>query len=449
MNITRSTYSKLLKWKRSTNRRPLLLRGARQVGKTTLVREFAKEFANYIELNLEREADIKLFKVDDIEKIFNAACLLKGVVPNDKPTLLFIDEVQEAPKAIKLLRYFYEDKPEIYVIAAGSLLEFALKKVPSFPVGRIEYLFLHPINFEEYLSAIKHSGALKALKTIPIPDYAHDILFDLFHEYVIIGGMPEVVSRYIKDKNIAVLSKIYNKLWLAYKDDVVKYAQNSTEQKVIRHVIETAPNETDRIKFERFGRSNYRSREVGEALRALDLAKIVQLIYPTTSLEPPVTTDFRKSPRLQFLDTGLLNQILLLQGEMIGVNDLNDFHRGKTIQHLVSQELISIHDEIPYKPHFWVREESDRSSEVDLVYRYGRYIVPIEIKSGKQGRLRSLHQFIDRTNHPYAVRMYAGEFKVENAKTPGGTPYLLMNMPYFLGTKIPEYIEFFIRNYKL
>ncbi len=449
MKIRRKAYSKLVEWKESADRKPLLLRGARQVGKTTLVREFAKEFANYIELNLEREADNNLFKIDEIEKIFSAACLLKGIVPDNKPTLLFIDEIQESPKAIMQLRYFYEEKPEIFIIAAGSLLEFAIKKVPSFPVGRIDYLYLHPLNFEEYLGGIQHKGAIETLQIIPIPDYAHSILLNLFHEYTIIGGMPEIVSQYNKDKNIAILTKKYNKLWQAYKDDAEKYARNNTEQKIIKHVIETAPHESDRIKYEGFGKSNYRSREVGEALRALDLAKIIRLIYPTTSFELPITTDFRKSPRLQFLDTGLLNQILLLQGEMIGINDLNTFHRGKIIQHLVSQELISIHDEISYKPHFWVREERDRSSEVDLVYRYGKFIIPIEVKSGKQGRLRSLHQFIERTNHPYAVRMYAGEFKIENAKTPGGKPYLLMNMPYYLGTKIPEYIDFFIKNHKL
>jgi hypothetical protein len=449
MNIRRKAYIKLIEWKQSTGRKPLLLRGARQVGKTTLVREFAKEFTNYVELNLEREADQKLFEIDDIKKIFNAACLLKEVVPNNMPTLLFIDEIQESPKAIKQLRYFYEEKPEVYVVAAGSLLEFALKKVPSFPVGRIEYLYLHPLNFEEYLGAIKHSGAINALQTIPAPGYAHNILLNLFHDYAIIGGMPEVVNRNIKNKNIAVLSKTYNSLWQAYKDDVEKYARNSTDRKVIRHVIETAPNETDRIKFEGFGNSNYRSREVGEALRSLDLAKVIRLIYPSTSLAPPIMPDFKKRPRLQFLDTGMLNQILLLQGEMISINDLNDFQRGKTIQHLISQELISLHDEISYKPNFWVREEKDRNSEVDLVYQYGKYIIPVEVKSGKQGKLRSLHQFIERTNHPYAIRLYAGEFKIENAKTPGGTHYLLMNMPYYLGTKIPEYIDYLIKNNSL
>jgi len=449
MILLRRTYQKLIEWKESSSRKPLLLRGARQVGKTTLVKQFAGEFTNFIELNLERDADRKLFQIDDIDKILNAAYLLKGLSPNSKSTLLFIDEIQESPKAIQLLRYFYEEKPELYVIAAGSLLEFALKEVPNFPVGRIEYLYLHPLNFDEFLHAIKHNNAIDILKTTPLPDYAHNIMLDLFHDYAIIGGMPEIVATYIETKNIAALSKIYNSLWQAYKDDVEKYARNNTDRKIIRHVIETAPNETNRVKFEGFGKSNYRSREVGEALRALDLAKIIRLIYPSTSLAPPITTDYKKRPRLQFLDTGLLNQILLLQAEMIGLNDLDDLYRGKIIEHLVYQELISIHDETNYKPHFWVREERKSNSEVDLVYRHEKYIIPLEIKSGKQGRLKSLHQFIERSNHPYAVRLYAGEFKVEKTKTPEGTPYLLMNLPYYLGTKIPDYIEYFVKKYTL
>ena len=449
MNIHRKAYHKLLAWKESTDRKPLLLRGARQVGKTYLVRQFANEFPNYLELNMEREADRNLFKIDDVEKILNAAYLLKGVSPSNKPTLLFIDEIQESPKAIQMLRYFYEEKPDLYVVAAGSLLEFALRKVPSFPVGRIEYLYLYPLNFEEYLGAIQHSGAIDALQNIPIPDYAHDVLLGLFHDYAIIGGMPEVVNKYVQHKNIAALTKIYNRLWQSFKDDVEKYAKNEEDKKIIRHVIETAPNEIDRIKFEGFGNSNYRSREVGEALRALDLAKIIQLIYPTTSLSPPIISDLKKRPRLQFMDTGMLNQILLLQGEMITINDLHNIYRGKIIEHLVCQELISIHEEQFYKPHFWVREQKDSNSQVDLVYRHGKYLVPIEVKSGKQGKLRSLHQFVERTNHPYAVRIYAGDFNIEEARTPGGVPYLLMDLPYYLGTKIPRYLDYLITNFSL
>lgn len=447
--ITRQAYAHLLEWKKRKIRKPLLVRGARQVGKTSIIRQLSKEFDNYVELNLEREVDRKLFDIDDIHNILNAAYLLKGINPVNNNTLLFIDEIQESPKAIQLLRYFYEEEPALYVIAAGSLLEFALNEVPSFPVGRIEYLYLHPLNFIEYLGAIQHDQAISTINTVPIPQYAHTVLLELFHEYAIIGGMPEVVADYLENKNIANLARNYSTLWQAYKDDVEKYARNSTDKKIIRHVIETAPFETDRVKFEQFGKSNYASREVGEALRSLDLARIVQLIYPTTNVTPPIIPDLKKRPRLQFLDTGMINNVLLLQGKMIGINDLNEFYKGKIVQHLVNQELISIHEQTAYRPHFWVREKKDSNSEVDLVFRYEKYVIPIEIKSGKQGTLRSLHQFVERSAHPFTVRMYAGEFSVKTVKTPMGTPYLLMNLPYYLGTLLPEYIKYFIENYEL
>lgn len=449
MQIKRNAYSNLLLWKSDINRKPLLIRGARQVGKTTLVREFAKEFSTYIELNLEKEADKKIFEIDDIETLLNAAYLLKQKTPSKKPTLLFIDEIQESPKAIQQLRYFYEIIPDLFVIAAGSLLEFALAMVPSFPVGRIDYLYLHPLNFKEYLGAIENKQALEVLDTIPAPNFTHNTLITLFNTYALIGGMPEIVTNYIRTKNVAYLSKQYKKLWQAYKDDIEKYAKNETERKVVRHIINTAPFEKDRIKFERFGKSNYRSREVGEAMRALDLANVIRLIYPSTSLAPPITSDFKKRPRLQFLDTGMLNQLLMLQADMIVLKDLDEFHKGKIIQHLVCQELISIHDEIAYTPNFWVREEKNSNSEVDLVYQYKNLIIPIEVKSGKQGKLKSLHQFVERAPHPYAVRMHAGEFKIEQVKTPNGTPYLLMNLPYYLTTVLPQYLKYFVEGYEL
>lgn len=442
--LHRNALKALQKWKISTNRKPLLIRGARQVGKTTLVHILAKEYINYIELNLERTLDLKLFETDDIDQILKGAFLLKKVTPKKGDTLLFIDEIQESPKAIKLLRYFYEEKPDIHVVAAGSLLEFALDKVPGFPVGRIDYLYLHPLNFEEFLLAIDHQQAFEALGQVPVPPYAHNVLLKLFHDYALIGGMPEIVADYVKTNHVAGLQKTYNKLWTSYKDDVVKYAKNNTEKTIIRHVINTAPHEKDRIKFERFGNSNYRSREVGDALKALDLARIIRLVYPTTSLQPPIITDYKKRPRLQFLDTGLLNQILLLQGELIGINDLSDFYKGRIIQHLVGQELYSIHTEGDYQLHFWVRESKDSNSEVDLVYRHGKYVIPIEVKSGKQGRLRSLHQFIERTDHRFAVRLHANTFSIETYETPvARKKYQLMNLPYYLGTKLPDYIRYF------
>lgn len=447
MTIKRQAYQYLSSWKQNQKRKPLLVRGARQVGKTTLVKTFAAEFTTYIELNLERESDKALFEIDDINDLMNAIYLQKKISADPLSTLLFIDEIQESPKALQQLRYLHEEKPELYIIAAGSLLEFALKSVPSFPVGRVDYLYLYPLNFIEYLGAIKHEQALNVFATLPVPEYAHTTLLNLFHDYALIGGMPEIVNNYIENKDIVGLSKGYKKLWQSYKDDVAKYGKNDTDKKIIRHVIETAPQETDRIKFEGFGNSNYRSREVGEALRSVDLARVIQLVYPSTSLSPPLIADFKKRPRLQFLDTGMLNNILGLQADMIAVDDLSDFYCGKIIQHLVCQELISIHDEVAFNPHFWVRENKDSNAEVDLIYAYGKYIIPIEVKSGKQGTLKSLHQFINRCDHKYAIRLFGGKFSVEEHKTPGEEkPYLLLNLPYYLGVKLPEYIKWFVEN---
>jgi predicted AAA+ superfamily ATPase len=449
MELNRTAYAKLQIWKNSPSRKPLLIRGARQVGKTTLVRQFAREFDHYLELNLERDREKSLFELDDINKILNAAYLLKGTKVGTGSLLLFIDEIQESPKAIALLRYFFEELPDIYLIAAGSLLEFALTSVASFPVGRISYLYLSPVNFDEYLSALNNAPAIEAMNTVPAPDFSHAVLLNIFHEYALVGGMPEVVANFAEHKDISLITPIYKELWRAYKDDFEKYAQNETERKIMRHIIDSAPGESDRIKFEGFGQSNYRSREVGEALRSLDLANVIRLIYPTKSLSPPVVADRKKRPRLQFLDTGLLNNALSIQAEILQISDMNNLHRGKIAQHLVTQQLISIETADRYEPNFWVREEKDTSSEVDLVYHFGKYIIPIEIKSGKQGKLRSLHQFIERVDHPYAIRMHAGQFNVEKVNTPNGVPYLLMNMPYYLATKIPEYIDYFISNYRL
>lgn len=439
--IKKLIINKLIHWKDSDEKLPIVLRGARQVGKTTLVKEFSLLFENYIEFNLERKEDQDLFSLHSVLEIFEASVLQKKISLKEGKTLVFIDEIQEVPKAIGLLRYFHEDLPEIYVIAAGSLLEFALDKVASFPVGRVDFLYVHPISFEEFLIASNTEKMLEVFHTVPLPEYAHELLLHEFHVYAILGGMPQIVQQYLNKSPIANLKKYYNRLWQSYVNDIEKYAKNTSEKSILRFLMQAAPNEKDRISFERFGNSNYRSREIGDAMRAFDLAGIIRLIYPSTSLEPPIITDYKKRPRLQFLDTGLLTQVLSLQGRMIGLSDLCDFERGKIIQHLVTQELIAMQDEINYKPNFWVRENKDSNSEVDLLYHFEDKIIPIEIKSGKQGTLRSLHQFVERSNHPYAVRMYAGKFSIENHTTPAGKQYKLMNLPYFLMRKLDDYLK--------
>ena len=448
MIYRRKLYKQLLEWKNSNNRKPLIIRGARQVGKSTLVSDFGKEFRYFIEINLEKSQDKKLFeRLDNVSDIINAIFLSKGIPFTEEPTLIFIDEIQESPPAIKMLRYFYEEFPDLYFIAAGSLLEFALKKVPSFPVGRVKQVVLHPFDFEEFLLALDRKDILEELENLPVKNYAHHTLLDLFHDYAIIGGMPEVVKRYGEEKNMINLGEIYASLWQSYRDDVEKYASNSTERKIIRHIIDTAPFEKDRISFAGFGNSNYRSREVGEALRSLDMARIIQIIYPSTSVEPPAIPNLTRKPRLQLVDTGLLNYSIGHQAEMIGLDDLNDFYRGKIIQHLVYQQLQAQNHSPLYKPVFWVREKANSNAEVDLLYQYKKYLIPIEIKSGGHGTLRSLHQFIEQSSHKFGVRLLANKFSVESVKTPKGIPYLLMNLPYYASSRIPQYVEWFVRNY--
>lgn len=452
MEFKRHVQQNLIKWKENPNRKPLIIRGARQVGKTTLIKQFAKTYKNQILLNLEKPSDAHFFELyDNVQSIVEVLFLSHNISSKDKKdTLLFIDEIQESPKAIQLLRYFYEEASEINVISAGSLLEFSMKHIKSFPVGRIEYLYLYPLNFQEFLGAIKHDSALEQIQQIPLNPLAHHTILKLFNKYTIIGGMPEVVKSYINNNNLIDLPKTYESIWETYKNDVEKYASNNTQRRVIKHIISTAHLYLDqRIKFQNFGNSNYKSREVGEAIRNLDDAKIIQLIYPTTDVEFPIKPNKKKSPRLQFLDTGLVNYTLGIQTQLINVDDLSNSFKGAIIPHIITQELISLNTFSNQKPHFWVREKSQASSEVDLVYTYKNYIIPIEVKSGKTGTLKSLHQFIERTNHHFAVRVYGGEFNIEQTKTPSGEPYLLMNLPYYLGTKIPEYIAFFLINNSL
>lgn len=451
MEIDRQSLSKLLAWKANPERKPLIIRGARQVGKTTLVGQFSKTFKQSVFLNLEKSKDHEYFEAqDDVKTIIARIFFDRGVKEDWQNTLLFIDEIQESPKAIQLLRYFYEELPQLPVIAAGSLLEFALSKVRSFPVGRVSYLYLHPVNFSEYIAAHENKRLATAFQQIPTPEIAHEAFMAAFHDYAIIGGMPEVVKTYFQSKSMNNLSEIFESIWGSYRDDVGKYGRNESEKKVIKHLMHVAPSHLDeRVKFQNFGNSNYKSREVGEALRQLDDAKVIRLVYPTTVMSPPVQPDFKKSPRLQFLDTGLVNHALGIQAQLLGLKDFSNAYKGALIPHLVTQELISMNSSSATSPNFWVREKTQSSSEVDLVYTYHNKLIPIEVKSGKSGSLRSLHQFIDQAPHPYAVRIYGGKFNISEQITPAKTPYLLMDLPYYLGTKIPEYVGYFVENNKL
>lgn len=451
--MRRNAWQELLSWKHSTNRKPLVLRGARQVGKTTLVRAFAGTYAHSLLLNLEKQSDAVLFeKYDDLKTLMDVLLLRSNMPANQlDQTLLFIDEIQESPKAIQQLRYFHEEFPQIHVIAAGSLLDFALGQVKSFPVGRVDFLHLHPLNFHEFLMALGKTQALDLLQKIPIPDFAHATLSQLFHTYAIVGGMPEVVKEYLPNQQISALPKVYQSIWESYKSDVQKYSNNASERQILRFLMDVAPAYIDqRIKFQNFGNSNYKSREMGEAFRTLEEARFLSLVYPTTELAPPLKPDHKKSPKLQILDTGLVNFKLNIQYDMVGYDDLSFAYKGALLPHLIFQELTAQTSNGHSKLHFWVREKTQASAEVDLVYPFRNQCIPVEIKSGPTGKLKSLHEFIERCPHALAVRMYAGPFGIETHKTPRQKKeFVLMNLPYYLAGQLPKYLDYFVQKHSI
>lgn len=340
-----------------------------------------------------------------------------------------------------MLRYFYEKRSDIHVITAGSLLETLTDSHISFPVGRVEYLFMHPMSFSEYLLAADETQAYALLQEIPCPQYAHEKLLALFHEYTLVGGMPEAVTAFLNDKDIMACNAVYHNLLLAYMDDVEKYAHNRTMANVIRHAIEHAPLESGaRIRFQGFGNSNYKSREMGEALRTLEKAMIIKLNYPTTQTTVPAEVNHKKSPKLQFLDTGLINYAANLQHYYFKLTDLNALYTGRIIENIVGQELLATSKSIREQLKFWVREKAQSNAEVDYVIPFNQYLIPVEVKSGKTGTLKSLIQYMESTNHSTAIRLYAGHIQTDSLTTPSGKAFTLLSLPYYAVCKLDDYL---------
>lgn len=444
----RNLLNSLEKWHTSPERKPLVVRGARQVGKTTVINQFARKFKQYVYLNLELPEDRRPFEeFTNIETLVQSIFFLKNTSLLQKQhSLLFIDEIQAAPEAINLLRYFYEQEPTIAVIAAGSMLETLFDKNVSFPVGRVEFKVLRPVSFPEFLLALGETSASEQLQQTPVASYAHQKLLSLFHTYAIVGGMPEAVQHYSIHGDLVSLGPIYDSLLTSYMDDAEKYASNDNQMQIIRHAIRASFAQAgQRIKFQGFGKSNYGSREMGEALRALQKALLLYIVYPETGYTLPLLPDLKKSPRLHVLDTGLMNYFAGIQRDILGTDDLSKVYQGHMVEHLVGQELLAFQHESLSALHFWVREKKTSVAEVDYLFPFEGKLIPIEVKSGGEGKLRSLHLFMDNAPHRTAVRFYNGEVSISKAKTPGGKEFDLINLPYYAVSQIEEYLEWAVQ----
>ena len=450
--FNRQLLLELGKWRQIKPRKPLVIRGARQVGKTTLVNQFATQYEQYIYLNLDLAEDKEPFEnFTSIEKLINTLFFLKNkTVTKKNKTLLFIDEIQAVPKALNTLRYFYENEPEISVIAAGSMLETLFDKNISFPIGRVEYKVIRPVSFPEFLSAIGETAAVEQITQVPIAAFAQTKLLSLFHRYALIGGMPEIVQHYATHKDLVTLGPIYDSLINGYMDDVEKYAKSNAQILHIRHCIKSSFAQAGkRIKFEGFGNAAYKSREMGESLRILEKAFLLQLIYPCTTATLPFVPDIKKSPKLQILDTGLLNYFVGIQKEIIGTDDLNSIYQGTLIEHLIGQELLAFQFNTLSALQFWVREKKESTAEVDYLFQYDGLIIPIEVKSGAAGSLKSLHSFMDLAPHDMAIRFYTGALHITDAVTQNGKQYQILNLPYYLGSQVEKYIAWFMQTKKV
>lgn len=438
----RQIMTHLRQWKGKSNHKPLVLRGARQVGKTTVIDAFGKEFDNYLYFNLDEDGDRALFERNiSLDDLIDSLFARLGMRKKEGSTLLFIDEIQSSPQTISLLRYFKEKRPDIYVISAGSLLENVVDVKVSFPVGRVDYMALRPCSFYEFLNALGKDNLLYFIDHPEQSIAVHDELMSLFNQYTIVGGMPEVVQEYANTRDVLALDDIYESLLQGYKDDVEKYVQSGKLAEVVRFLISASWTKAGQaVTLGGFADSAYKAREVGEAFRLLQKAMLLELVYPTTSVTIPALGEEKRQPKVIMLDTGLTNYQAGVRRELIGANDILDVWRGHLAEQVVAQELLTLNDKVSQRRQFWVKGNS--FAEVDFVLTFDSHLFPIEVKSGRNSHLRSIHSFIDQSPIDIGIRVWSGPYSVDDVQTTiGKKPFRLVNIPFYMIGNVEKIIS--------
>lgn len=433
----------LRQWAEKEGRKPLVLRGARQVGKTTLVKIFAEEFDVFIYLNLEEKVNADLFTMDvSFEDLLAGIYAKAGIKMENQRTLIFIDEIQNIPDAVKVLRYFYEKRPDLYVIAAGSLLESLVGNHISFPVGRVEYMALHPCTFTEFLGALGENILVEQIEQLEVPQSVHSYVMDLFKKYMIVGGLPEAVANYAKRKDWVSLNEIFNSLLSGYKDDIEKYAQRPKEQDILRYILNYGWGLAgQRFQFSKFCSSSYKSAEMGNAFRTLEKTLLLELVYPLISTSFPILPDLKRSPKLLWLDTGLVNYVAGMQESLLFTSDTDELWNGHIAEQVVGQELLGASFAFGVKRMFWVRDARNSQAEVDFVYKYKSHLIPVEVKTGDNSKLRSLHQYMDESQEDIALRLWNGPLTSDLIRLPSGKQYTLYNMPFYYAGQLETFFN--------
>lgn len=410
--MRRNILSNLLSWKDSTNRKVLLLRGARQVGKTFIVHELGKTFTHFIQVNFEKEKDVAQFFNRNLDpvRICSELSAYYGIPIRENETLLFFDEIQACPRAIQSLRFFYEDMPGLHLIAAGSLLEFALAELPSFGVGRIRSMFMYPMSFNEFLLAHDRDQFVelinKASPDEPMNPVFHEMLTDYYRKFQLTGGMPEVVRQVAENKSVYDALNVLDDLSLSIRDDFSKYHRRVPESR-IREVFASIVEQAGA----KFVYSNVVAKasqpQIKEALELLIMAGLAFPVYHTSANGFPLGAQMDpKKFKVLLYDTGIFQHILGLNiREYLVVEEMEMVNKGSLAEIYAGLELIKA-SSITDKPQlfYWHRMERGSNAEVDYVIRQGDEIVPVEIKSGYSGKMQSMRLFMKEKNLKRGIR---------------------------------------------
>ncbi len=396
----------LLEWvsKKPAERKPLLFRGARQVGKTYAARNLGKKFKYYVEVNFEKTPRlIQIFEKDlDPARIIQilSAELKTPIIPSE--TLIFLDEIQEAPRALIALRYFFEEMPELHVIAAGSLLNLAIEQV-GVPVGRISFFHIYPMSWLEYLLAMGRDKMVEILLSHgiqnPIDDFLHDSLLELLSEYIAIGGMPAVVQSWQEKRDLKLCSEIHHSIIQNYRNDFPKYARKA-QIKYVELIFEQIPLQLGNKFVFREVPGEYRKRELLPALELLIKSDLAHAIYHSSGQGLPLGAqiDLNKFKVLA-LDIGIAQAMLGLKLTDWFIQSNNTLiNKGAIVESFIGQELLVYRDPYQMKDlYYWHRETRNSQAEIDYLIQCNTHIIPIEVKSDKGRTLKSISLFLE--NH--------------------------------------------------
>ena len=410
--IKRAVDSALKEWADSKNRKTLMLRGARQVGKSSAVRELGRKFTHFVEVNFDESEEVKALFEKSLspQEICTQLSFLyeTPIIPGQ--TLLFLDEIQSSIPAISKLRYFYEKYPELHVIAAGSLLEFALEEIPSYGVGRIRHIYMYPFSFEEFIGAMGETMLIEAYRSAspekPLFEAVHQKLLERLRIFLIIGGMPAVVAQYAQTKDLMECQNTLTDMIVSFRQDFAKYRKRIPATR-IAEVFESVAAQVDgKFVYERAAVSA-NSAQVKQALELLIMAGLVYPITHTAANGIPLGAERNdKYRRMIMCDTGLYQRVLGLDTSgLLLSDDFKVVNKGSIAEMFVGLEILkSMSCYEPAQLYCWIREKREGNAQVDFVIQKGERIIPIEVKSGTQGAMQSLREFMREKKLPLGVR---------------------------------------------